>query len=90
MYEVEASLVLCYSPQLTWRDVQHVVAHTANWIPLKADPDWRMNGIGLHVNEKFGFGLLDGERIVKLVDPQSFRTVPAKRECVGKVYENTK
>ena len=49
-----------------------------------------MNGIGLHVNEKFGFGLLDGERLVRLVDPQTFVTVPPKRECVGKVYESTK
>lgn len=84
------ALALEKNPKLTWRDVQHVVAHTANWTPLKNDPDWRMNGIGLHVNEKFGFGLIDGERIVKLVDPKTYHVVPAKKECVGKVFDSPK
>jgi len=83
-------LCFIFSPKLTWRDIQHIVAHTADWVPLKNDPDWRMNGIGLHVNEKFGFGLLDAERIVNLADPSTFKTVPTKRECEGKEFSSTK
>lgn len=84
------ALALEKNPKLSWRDVQHLVAHTANWIPLKNDPDWRMNGIGLHVNEKFGFGLLDAEKLVKMADPVTFRTVPVKRECTGKTFSSLK
>jgi len=84
------ALALEKNPKLSWRDVQHIVVHTANWVPLKGDPDWRMNGIGLHVNEKFGFGLLDAEKMVKLADPSTYKTVPAKKECRGKTYSSTK
>jgi len=84
------ALALEKNPKLTWRDVNHLVVHSANWVPLKRDPDWRMNGIGLHVNEKFGFGLLDSERLVQLADPLHFRTVPQKRECTGKLFSSVK
>jgi len=84
------ALALEKNPKLTWRDVNHLVVHSANWLPLKRDQDWRMNGIGLHVNEKFGFGLLDSERLVALADPIRFRTVPPKTECQGKIYSNVK
>jgi len=33
------------SPQLTWRDMQHIVVMTARQVNLKAD-DWVVNGIG--------------------------------------------
>jgi len=81
------ALALEQNPKLSWRDIQHIVVHTANWIPLKRDPDWRMNGIGLHVNEKFGFGLLDSERIVKMAEKSFFITVPDKSECKGKEFQ---
>ena len=81
---------IIFSPKLTWRDIQHIVVHTANWLPLKRDPDWRMNGIGLHVNEKFGFGLLDSERIVHIADRKSFRTVPSKTECKGRIFSSSR
>lgn len=84
------ALALEKNPKLTWRDVNHLVVHSANWSPLKRDQDWRMNGIGLHVNEKFGFGLLDSERLVALADPIRFRTVPPKVECQGKIFSNVK
>ena len=79
-----------FSPKLTWRDVQHIVVHTANWNPLKRDPEWRMNGIGLHVNEKFGFGLLDADRIVQMANAESFKTVPNKKECKGQTFTDAR
>ena len=49
-----------------------------------------MNGVGLHVNEKFGFGLLDSERVVSKADPKTWRNVPASRECRGKSFSEAK
>ena len=49
-----------------------------------------MNGVGLHVNEKFGFGLLDSERIVSKADPKTWRNVPESRECRGKSFSEAK
>jgi len=82
------ALALEKNKKLTWRDIQHIVVFSANWVPLKRDPDWRMNGIGLHVNEKFGFGLLDAERIVQMAT--SFKPVPDKNECKGSVFSTAK
>ncbi len=67
-----------------------MVVHTANWQPLKHDTDWRMNGIGLHINEKFGFGLLDAERIVNMAGAKDWKTVPESRECKGKLFTEAK
>ena len=70
--------------------MQHIVVTSANWEPLKHDTDWRMNGVGLHVNEKFGFGLLDAERIVSKADPKAWKNVPESRECRGKTFSDAK
>lgn len=78
------------SPRLTWRDVQHIVVWTSNWEPLKHDQDWSLNGVGLHVNRKFGFGLLVAEKIVELAKPQAFKTVPEKTICRGQINQDRK
>jgi len=41
------------SPQLTWRDMQHIVVITAQMVNLHAD-DWVVNGIG-----RKGMNLMD-------------------------------
>ena len=78
------------SPRLTWRDVQHIVVWTSNWEPLKHDQDWSPNGVGLHVNRKFGFGLLVAEKIVELAKPHNFQTVPEKTICRGQINQDRK
>ncbi|XP_065059960.1 neuroendocrine convertase 1-like [Rhopilema esculentum] len=84
------ALALQRNPKLTWRDVQHIVVTSADWQPLKHDTDWRMNGVGFHVNEKFGFGLLNAERIVTAADPKTWKNVPESRECRGKSFSDAK
>ena len=79
-----------HSPRLTWRDVQHIVVWTSNWEPLKHDQDWSPNGVGLHVNRKFGFGLLSAEKIVELAKPNTFKTVPEKTICRGQINQDRK
>ena len=54
---------LCFSPQMTWRDVQDLIVQTA----LKTSPlddGWKVNGAGFHFNHKFGFGRLDATAMV--------------------------
>lgn len=57
------ALMLQANPDLTWRDVQHVLAATA-W---RVDPDnesWSFNAAGKHISEDFGFGAVDAHAAV--------------------------
>ncbi len=59
------ALVIEARPDLTWRDVQHVLVHSST----KNDPQdsgWKKNGAGLWVNHKYGFGLINAEAAVNL------------------------
>lgn len=57
------SLMLQANPDLTWRDVQDILVHTATQNDPD-DEDWTDNGAGLHVNHKYGFGLINAEAAV--------------------------
>ncbi|XP_067676007.1 proprotein convertase subtilisin/kexin type 4-like isoform X2 [Haliotis asinina] len=71
------ALALQANPFLTWRDVQHIVVHSSR-IPSE-DHSWVVNGAGLHVSHKFGFGVLDASRMVHLA--QNWVTVPQQNIC---------
>ncbi|CAH1797743.1 unnamed protein product [Owenia fusiformis] len=75
------ALVLEANPDLTWRDMQHLVAHTSQCYPLKDNPGWKKNGAGLWVNTRFGFGLLDALNMVEAANPATWKNVPAKHIC---------
>ncbi|GAB4384417.1 MAG: hypothetical protein Kow0022_06910 [Phycisphaerales bacterium] len=67
------ALMLQANPDLTWRDVQHILAETA-W---KVDPtaeSWTINGAGRAVSEDYGFGALDAAAAVTAA--QSWVSVP--------------
>lgn len=57
-----AALVLQANPNLTWRDVQHVMIRSARRVS-PSDPSWRFNGAGAGNvrawSEVFGFGAID-------------------------------
>ena len=53
---------LLFSPSLTWRDVQYLIAYTSN-PHLIAGPLTR-NGAGLAVSRQYGFGVMDAEAMV--------------------------
>ncbi|MDO4905623.1 MAG: S8 family serine peptidase [Lautropia sp.] len=58
------ALMLQANPNLTWRDVRLVLAHSAR----KVDPDntgWTRFG-DLNFNHEYGFGVIDAEAAVKL------------------------
>lgn len=51
------ALLLERRPELTWRDVRHVVAKGA--LPIHTDdPDWHLNAGGYRHSHKYGFGAL--------------------------------
>jgi subtilisin-like proprotein convertase family protein/outer membrane biosynthesis protein TonB len=57
------ALMLEANPNLTWRDVQHILAKTAR----KNDSshfDWSVNGAGYNVNHFYGFGAVDATAAV--------------------------
>ncbi|OTF83902.1 proprotein convertase subtilisin/kexin-like protein [Euroglyphus maynei] len=74
------ALVLEANPNLTWRDVQHLIVCTSEFSPLLDERGWRQNGAGFLYNSRFGFGLLMAESLVRMAirwDP-----VPEKYICV--------
>jgi len=59
------ALMLEANPNLTWRDVQHVLVNSA-FQNDAADSDWLTNGAGHLVNHKYGFGAIDAAAAVSL------------------------
>lgn len=59
------ALALEANPNLTWRDMQHIVVQSSRYEPLKHESGWTMNAVGRWVSHKFGYGLMDAEAMVK-------------------------
>uniref|UniRef100_H3CZ93 Neuroendocrine convertase 1 n=1 Tax=Tetraodon nigroviridis TaxID=99883 RepID=H3CZ93_TETNG len=76
------ALALEQNPDLTWRDLQHIVVWTSEFDPLSSNPGWKRNGAGLMVNSRFGFGLLNAKALVDLADPATWKHVPEKKLCI--------
>jgi len=63
------ALILSVNQNLTYRDVQYILATTAR----KNDPDdlsWRKNGANYSISDKYGFGVVNAGKAVKVA--QSF------------------
>ena len=70
------ALALEANPLLTWRDVQHVIVHTARFTASSA-AGWVTNAAGLRHNMYFGFGVIDAGAMVRLA--QNWTLVTAQR-----------
>lgn len=57
------ALVLEVRSDLTWRDIQHIVVHSAVKV-ANSDSGWHENSAGLWHNHKFGFGKMSATRLV--------------------------
>lgn len=76
-------LTICwslFSPNLSWRDVQHLVVETAQ-VTSPVDEGWMKNGAGYHFNHKFGFGRLDAAAMVRRA--KTWKNAPPQRTCHG-------
>lgn len=59
------ALALEHNPNLTWRDLQHLLVRTS----ARTDPtdsDWAQNGAGIWFNHNYGAGLVDVGALVHL------------------------
>ncbi|XP_045450459.1 neuroendocrine convertase 1-like [Melitaea cinxia] len=73
------ALALHANPNLTWRDVQHLIVWTSEYAPLSENPGWQINSVGLWFDVRFGFGLLNAGAIVSAA--LNWTTVPDKCIC---------
>ena len=73
-----------YSPNLTWRDMQHLTVLTSKRNSL-FDPyrkhHWKYNGAGLEFNHLFGYGVLDAGAMVDLA--QKWKPLPERFHCTA-------
>ncbi|XP_028414543.1 PC3-like endoprotease variant B [Dendronephthya gigantea] len=74
------ALALEANPNLTWRDVQHVIVESAQ-VTSPVDEGWISNGAGYHFNHKFGFGRMDAYQLVQKA--KSWKNVAPQRVCKG-------
>jgi len=70
-----------FSPDVTWRDMQHLITWTSEYSSLKDNNGWMQNGAGFWINSAFGFGLLNADKLVETANPNTWRTVPQKYIC---------
>jgi subtilisin-like proprotein convertase family protein/subtilisin family serine protease len=71
------ALMLEANPQLTWRDVQHILVRSSHRVQ-PGDPGWTMSRFPHH--ERFGFGLIDAAGAVHLA--RSWRSVLPERSIL--------
>ena len=74
------ALVLEANPKLTWRDLQHLVVNTSR-ITDAEDPEWQTNSAGYHMNNKYGFGLLDADALVTQATSPHWKTAREQHMC---------
>lgn len=79
------ALTLQSNPNLTWRDVQHIIVNSARrsqgGIPLSHGQygEWVKNKAGLYVSKFYGFGLMDVAGMVNLA--KNWKRVPEQIKC---------
>ncbi|KAL5009262.1 hypothetical protein ScPMuIL_014843 [Solemya velum] len=67
---------------LTWRDVQHLIVQTSKMNGTGGTEgryDWVLNGAGLYVSHRLGFGLLDASALVTAA--KTWENVPEQKQC---------
>ena len=76
------NLVSSSSPNLTWRDVQHIIANSARAAPGEVwlkQGHWLQNKAGFHISKVYGFGLMDAGKMVMLA--RKWKEVPEQIKC---------
>ncbi|CAG2225229.1 PCSK1 [Mytilus edulis] len=73
------ALVLEARPDLSWRDVQHLIVCTANTDLKGTLVEWERNGAGFLTHPRLGFGLIDAYNMVSLAE--QWMLVPKQLSC---------
>jgi hypothetical protein len=74
------ALILEANPSLTYRDVMHLIARTSRIPNIEETDGWIINGASYHVNEKYGFGVLDISKMLE--EAQNWQHVPERQRCI--------
>ena len=74
------ALVLEANPDLTYRDIMHLIAKTSRIPNVEDKEGWFVNGANYHVNERYGFGVLDVARMIQ--EAQGWKNVNERQKCV--------
>jgi subtilisin family serine protease len=69
------ALMLEANPNLTWRDVQEIIARTSRKTN-PSDPSWVTNGANYHFSDAYGFGAIDAKAAVDLA--RTWTNLPAQ------------
>ncbi|KAK3597142.1 hypothetical protein CHS0354_038062 [Potamilus streckersoni] len=75
------ALTLGANPNLTYRDVQHIIVNTASFELLQNYGDRITNGVGKTVSPFFGFGLMNATAMVQ--SSLNWTTVSEKHTCTS-------
>ncbi len=71
---------------LSWRDVRYILASTAR----KNDPGelsgWALNGAGILVNHKYGFGVVDSDAAVSMAKDPNYIALGAEIQLTSELY----
>ncbi len=59
------ALLLEANSNLTYRDVMYLIARTSRIPNIEDTSGWTVNGAGFHVNDKYGFGVIDVGQLVQ-------------------------
>lgn len=59
------ALMLEANPDLSWRDVQHILAIASDQVDA-GDASWQTNGAGLLTSDRYGFGRVNAQRAVQV------------------------
>ena len=81
------ALMLDANPNLTWRDVQHVIVESADSTIDPNNSGWITNGAGHAFNHDYGFGRLDAEAAV--IAAKSWNNVASEVNHVVSASPNT-
>ncbi|HEX2620178.1 MAG TPA: S8 family serine peptidase, partial [Phototrophicaceae bacterium] len=73
-------LILQANPNLTWRDVQHILVNTATKND-PSDPGWSTNAAGYHISHDYGFGRVNASAATSLA--ATWSNVPAQTSTTG-------
>jgi furin len=79
------ALTLEANPELSWRDIQHIIVETARPSNLSSS-DWQLNGANRRVSHSFGYGMMDAVAMIDLA--KTWVTVPNQRKCIIETSSN--
>ncbi|XP_053380579.1 neuroendocrine convertase 2-like [Mercenaria mercenaria] len=81
------ALTLQANPDLTWRDVQHLLAETSTSVGVPGG-NFYLNAAGKNVSNTLGFGVVNAEGMVKTAS--TWTTVPERLSCSSGTLEVNK